>query len=93
MSEKIKKQIEDIFKEIYDLKIEYRVLGDIVITAITNIATCKFDGNDEAVEAWTAIRYGYEDRRKIISTRINDLQTEALQLKEKYFEEKEKEAQ
>ena len=93
MSEKIKKEIEAKFKTIYDLEIEYRVYGTIIINAVKNITICKFEGDDAGVKAWTEIQNGYTSQREMIATRIKDLQAEALRLKKVYFEEKEKEAQ
>ena len=93
MSEKIYKQIEKITKEMYDLEIEYKVYGTVIINAIKNIMTCKFEGDDAGVKAWTEIRDGYTVHRELIVTRIGDLRAEALRLKKLYFEEKEKEAQ
>lgn len=82
-----RKEIEDIFKEMYDLKIRYQVYGEIIITAITNIATCKFDNDGAGEKAWTDIQEGYTLQRKLIETRINDLHTLAMKLKEEMTED------
>lgn len=77
-----RKKIEEIFKEMYDLKIKYGVYGEIIVTAITNIATCKFDNDAAGEKAWTDIQEGYALQRKLIETRITDLHTMAMKLKQ-----------
>ena len=77
-----RKKIEEIFKEMYDLKIKYGIYGEIIVTAITNIATCKFNDDEAGAKAWTDIQEGYTLQRKIIETRITDLHTMAMKLKE-----------
>lgn len=81
-----RKRIEELFKEMYDLKIKYGVYGEIIVTAITNIATCKFSDDEAGAKAWTDIQEGYTLQREIIEARINDLHSEALRLKAKMKE-------
>lgn len=81
-----RKRIEELFKEMYDLKIKYGVYGEIIVTAITNIATCKFSDDEAGAKAWTDIQDGYTLQREIIEARINDLHSEALRLKAKMKE-------
>jgi hypothetical protein len=76
-----REQINNIFKEMYDLKIEHRVYGDIVVNAILNVATCAFNNDDAGVKAWTDIKEGYTKKQEMIKVRIDDLHKEALRLK------------
>jgi hypothetical protein len=74
-------RINNIFKEMYDLKIEYRVYGKVIVNAVMNIATCEFNNDDAGVKAWTDIRDGYTQTQEMIKVRIKDLYAEALRLK------------
>lgn len=82
-----RKEIEKIFKEMYDLKIKYQIYGEIIVTAITNIATCKFNDDEAGAKAWTDIQEGYTLQRKLIETGITDLHTLAMKLKEEMTED------
>ena len=82
-----RKIIEDIFKEMYDLKIEYKVYDNIIVNAVTNIAICEFNEDEAGEQAWTEIRDGYTEHQETIKARIYDLHMEAMRLKAELQEE------
>lgn len=75
------KKIENIFHEMYDLRIELRVLRDLAISARINIKDCELNGYEAGAKVWTAVRNDYTDRQEMISIRIKDLYAEATRLK------------